>query len=118
MLDAPEKALYARKCSGNQRPRHHSDPDSQYLGTRYTEPLAEADPGSSVGSIDDSCDNAVAEPIIGPYRAEAIDRQRCWPRDDDVERATLDRVERFNNGRLLEPIGNIPPADAEAAYYC
>ena len=60
--------------------------------------------------------NAVAETINGLYKAELIHR-RSWPNRDAVEMATLTWVDWFNHKRLLEPIGNMPPAEAEAAYY-
>lgn len=90
---------------------------AQYVGIRYTERLAEAGLEPSVGSVGDSYDNALAESIIGLYKAEVIHRRTSWPRHDDVEWATLNWVDWFNHRRLLEPIGNIPPAEAEAAYY-
>lgn len=88
----------------------------QYVSIRYSERLAEAGIEPSVGSVGDSYDNALAETINGLYKAEVIHR-RSWPNREAVELATLEWVEWFNNRRLLEPIGNIPPAEAEAAYY-
>ncbi|MBA4284869.1 MAG: IS3 family transposase [Xanthomonadaceae bacterium] len=117
VLDALEQALYARRPFGGDRLIHHSDRGSQYVGIRYTERLAEAGLEPSVGSVGDSYDNALAESIIGLYKAEVIHRRTSWPRHDDVEWATLNWVDWFNHRRLLEPIGNIPPAEAEAAYY-
>jgi transposase InsO family protein len=69
-----------------------------------------------VGSVGDSYDNALAETINGLYKAEVIHR-RSWPNLQAVEMATLEWVDWFNHRRLLEPIGNIPPAEAEARYY-
>ena len=89
---------------------------AQYVSIRYSERLAEAGIEPSVGSVGDSYDNALAETINGLYKAEVIHR-RSWPNREAVELATLEWVEWFNNRRLLEPIGNIPPAEAEAAYY-
>ena len=71
----------------------------------------------SVGSVGDSCDNALAETINGLYKAEVIHRRGPWRSFEAVEFATLEWVDWFNNRRLLEPIGNLPPAEAEAAYY-
>ena len=71
----------------------------------------------SVGSVGDSYDNALAETINGLYKAEVIHRRGPWRSFEAVEFATLEWVDWFNNRRLLEPIGNIPPAEAEAAYY-
>jgi putative transposase len=88
----------------------------QYVSIRYTERLAEAGIEPSVGSVGDSYDNALAETINGLYKAEVIHRQP-WKSRDAVELATLTWVDWYNNRRLLSSIGNIPPAEAEAAYY-
>ncbi len=89
----------------------------QYVSIRYTERLVDAGLEPSVGSVGDSYDNALAETINGLYKAEVFHRKPSWPRREDVEWATLNWVDWFNHRRLLEPIGNIPPAEAEAAYY-
>jgi transposase InsO family protein len=89
----------------------------QYVSIRYTERLAEAGLEPSVGSVGDSYDNALAETINGLYKAEVIHRRPSWRTREDVEWATLNWVDWFNNRRLLEPIGNIPPSEAEANYY-
>ncbi len=115
VLDALEQALYAR--TGTEGLVHHSDRGSQYLSIRYTERLAEAGIESSVGSVGDSYDNAMAESIIGLYKAEKIWPRGPWKNLDAVEYATLEWVDWYNNQRLLEPIGNIPPVEFEAAYY-
>ena len=90
---------------------------AQYVSIKYTERLAEAGLEPSVGSVGDSYDNALAETINGLYKAEVIHRRGPWRSMEAVEYATLQWVDWFNNRRLLEPIGNIPPAEAEAAYY-
>ena len=90
---------------------------SQYVSIRYTERLAEAGVEPSVGSVGDSYDNALAETINGLYKAEVIHRRGPWRSVEAVEFATLEWVDWFNNRRLLEPIGNIPPAEAEERYY-
>jgi len=117
VLDALEQALYARRPVGPDRLVHHSDRGVQYVSIRYTERLAEAGLEPSVGSIGDSYDNALAETINGLYKAEVIHRRPSWRTREEVEWATLNWVDWFNNRRLLEPIGNIPPAEAEANYY-
>jgi transposase InsO family protein len=114
-LDALEQALWARKIGESLI--HHSDRGSQYLSIRYSERLEEMGIDPSVGSIGDSYDNALAESIIGLFKTEVIRRRGPWRSLEDVEYATLEWVDWFNNRRLLEPIGNIPPAEAEAAYY-
>jgi transposase InsO family protein len=115
VLDALEQALWAR----NNRLEliHHSDRGSQYLSIRYTERMAEAGISASVGTTGDSYDNALAETIIGLYKAEVIHHRGPWKGRDAVEYATLEWVDWFNNRRLLEPIGNIPPVEREAEYY-
>ena len=90
---------------------------AQYLSIKYTERLAAAGIEPSVGSVGDSYDNALAKTINGLYKAEVIHRRGPWRSFEAVEFATLEWVAWFNNRRLLGPIGNIPPAEAEAAYY-
>jgi len=115
VLDALEQALWSR---GHPKGViHHSDQGSQYLSIRYTERLAEAGANASVGSVGDSYDNALAETINGLYKAELIHKRGPWKNVDAVEYATLEWVDWFNNCRLLEPIGDIPPAEFEEVYY-
>ena len=116
VLDALEQALHDRRPVGGGLV-HHSDRGVQYVSIKYTERLAEAGLVPSVGSVGDSYDNALAETINGLYKAEVIWRKGPWRSFEAVELATLEWVDWFNNRRLLEPIGNIPPAEAEAAYY-
>ena len=115
-LDALEQAIYQRQCSDGELV-HHSDRGIQYLSIRYTERLAEAGIAPSVGSVGDSYDNALAESVIGLYKTELINRKGPWTCLEDLEFATLRWVEWFNNRRLLERIGYVPPAEFEAAYY-
>jgi transposase InsO family protein len=113
-LDALEQALHARKPVGPDRLVHHGDRGVRYLSIRCTERLAGAGLEPSVGSVGDSYDNALAETITGLYKAEVIHRKSSWRTRDEGEWAPLDLVDWFNNRRLLEPIGNIPPAQAQA----
>ena len=117
VLDALEQALYARQPERDGALIHHSDRGSQYVSIRYSERLAEAGIEPSVGSKGDSYDNALAETINGLYKAELIHRRAPWKTREAVELATLEWVSWFNHSRLLEPIGYIPPAEAEANYY-
>lgn len=117
VLDALEQALYARQPARDGSLTHHSDRGSQYVGIRYSERLADAGIEPSVGSKGDSYDNALAETINGLYKAELIHRRAPWKSRQSVELATLEWVSWFNHHRLLEPIGYIPPAEAEANYY-
>ena len=117
VLDALEQAIHDRRPVNKGGLIHHSDRGSQYLSIKYTERLADAGIEPSVGSIGDSYDNALAETINGLYKAEVIHRRGPWRSFEAVEFATLEWVGWFNRRRLLEPIGNIPPAEAEENYH-
>ena len=116
VLDALEQALHDRQ-PWRANLIHHSDRGVQYVSIKYTERLAEAGIEPSVGSVGDSYDNALAETVIGLFKTEVIHRRGPWRSLEAVEFATLEWVDWYNNRRLLEPIGSIPPAEAEAAYY-
>jgi putative transposase len=116
VLDALEQAIHDRRPMRGGLV-HHSDRGSQYLSIKYTERLKEAGVEPAVGSVGDSYDNALAETINGLYKAEVVHRRGPWRSFESVEFATLEWVDWFNNRRLLEPIGNIPPAEAELRYY-
>jgi len=116
-LDALEQALYDRQEDSAERLVHHSDRGVQYLSIHYTERLAAAGIEPSVGSKGDSYDNALAESVIGLFKTEVIRRRGPWRNLEDVEFATLEWVAWFNHNRLLEPIGHVPPAEHEEAYY-
>jgi transposase InsO family protein len=115
VLDALEQAIHARGKSDDLI--HHSDRGTQYLSIRYSERLAEAGITASVGSVGDSYDNAMAETINGLYKTEVIRKRGPWRNVEEVEYATLEWVDWFNNRRLLQPIGDIPPAEYETVYY-
>ncbi|WP_244274723.1 IS3 family transposase, partial [Labrenzia sp. OB1] len=117
VLDALEQALHDRRPVHDGGLVHHSDRGVQYVSIRYSERLTEAGIEPSVGSVGDSYDNALAETINGLYKAEVIHRRGPWRNFESVEFATLEWVDWFNHRRLLEPIGNIPPAEAEEQYY-
>ena len=116
-LDALEQAISEREDDQADRLVHHSDRGVQYLSIRYTERLAEAGIEPSVGSKGDSYDNALAESVIGLFKTEVIRLRGPWRNVEDVEFATLEWVWWFNYHRLLEPIGHVPPAEYEEAYY-
>ena len=115
-LDALEMALWRRKGAGEGLV-HHSDRGGQYLAIRYTDRLEEAGIETSVGSRGDSYDNALAESMIGLYKTEVIRHEGPWRGLEDVEFATLEWVDWFNNARLLEPLGYVSPAEFEQAYH-
>lgn len=117
VLDALDQALHDRRPIHRGGLIHHSDRGVQYVSIKYSERLAEAGIEPSVGSVGDSYDNALAETINGLYKAEVIHRRGPWRNFEAVEFATLEWVDWFNNRRLLEPIGNMPPAEAEERYY-
>jgi len=117
VLDALEQAIYDRGREAATALIHHSDRGTQYLSMAYTHRLADADIAPSVGSRGDSYDNALAESVIGLFKAEVIRRKGPWRTLEAVEFATLEWVDWFNHRRLLEPIGYVPPAEYEAQYY-
>jgi putative transposase len=116
-IDALEMAIYARSDRDLDGLIHHSDRGVQYLAIRYTERLAEAGVVNSVGSKGDSYDNALAESFNGLYKTELIHRRGPWKNVDHVEWATLTYVDWFNNRRIHNEIGKIPPAEFEENYY-
>jgi putative transposase len=117
VLDALEQAVHERRPGKAMGLVHHSDRGSQYLSIRYTERWPKRASSPRCGSVGDSYDNALAETINGLFKAEVIHRRGPWRSFEAVEYATLEWVDWFNNRRLLEPIGNIPPAEAEANFY-
>ena len=117
VLDALEQAIWQRKTPDNKVLVHHSDRGSQYLSIKYTERLAEAEIDLSVGTVGDAHDNALAECVIGLFKTEVINQIDPWKSMREVEWETLKWVDWYNNRRLLGPIGYIPPADAEEAFY-
>ena len=117
VLDALEQAIHQRRPEKGVGLVAHSDRGSQYLAIRYTERLAEAGIEPSVGSVGDSFDNALGETVIGLLKTEVIRRRGPWRSLEAVELATLEWVDWFNHRRLLEPIGHVPPAEAEARFH-
>src|SRR3954471_15476959 len=112
------RGRFPRRPKRQQRPMlRRSLESARYLSIRYTERLLDAGIEPSVGSVGNSYDNALAETINGLFKAEVIHRRGPWRSAETVEFATLEWVDWFNNRSVLEPIGNIPPAEAEARYY-
>jgi putative transposase len=118
-LHALEQAIWSRRRDGTDLDGliHHSDRGVQYLAIRYTERLAADGVVNSVGSRGDSYDNALAESIIGLYKTELVRNRGPWRGLDDLELATLEWVDWFNQRRLFEDHGRIPPAEFEDRYY-
>lgn len=115
-LDALEMAIWTRD-GDLAEVIHHSDKGSQYTSIRYTDRLVQAGCNPSVGSTGDSYDNALAESVIGLYKTELVHRRGPWRTIDDLELATLEWVDWYNNRRIHSSIGNKPPIEHEAAYY-
>ena len=123
-LDALQMGIWRRQRDGHDLTGlvHHSDRGVQYRAIRYTQRLAEADAVASVGSKGDSYDNAMAEALNSLYKAELVrgPRQRrrgMWRGIDDLEYATAEWVDWYNQRRLHGEIGHVPPAEYEAAYW-
>jgi putative transposase len=120
VLDALQMALWRRDRDG--RPAgpglvHHSDAGSQYTSFRFTAHLIEAGIDASIGTVGDALDNALMESTIGLYKTELIKKDGPWRDLADVELATAEYVDWYNNQRLHTAIGGVPPAEFEAAYY-
>ena len=117
VLDALNQAICQRAPSEADKLIHHSDRGSQYLSIRYTERLAQAGIDTSVGSVGDSYDNALAESIIGLFKTEVIKFLAPWKSVSQVEWETLKWVDWYNNARLHSAIGYVTPHEAEEAFY-
>jgi putative transposase len=114
-LDALEMAIWTRGSRALKGLVHHSDRGVQYLAIHYTERLADAGAVRSVGSRGDSYDNALAESVVGLFKTELIRMRGPWRTLEQVELATAQWVDWYNQ-RRLHTIGNLPPAEYEAAY--
>ena len=117
VLDALEQAIYDRCGESADGLVHHSDRGVQYVSMRYTDRLADAGIAPSIGSRGDAYNNALAESVIGLFKTEVIRKRGPWRHLEAVEFATLAWVDWFNTRRLLEPIGDVPPAEYEGRYY-
>lgn len=116
VLDALNQAI-CQRCPTGGGLIHHSDRGSQYLSIRYTERLADAGIDTSVGSVGDSYDNALAESVIGLFKTEVINFLGPWKSMAQVEWETLQWVSRYNNERLHSAIGHRPPQEVEDTFY-
>lgn len=117
VIDALGQAIHDRRPAETDALVHHSDRRSQYVSIRYTERLAEAGIDPLVGSVGNSYDNALAKTVIGLFKTEVIRRRGPWRSLEAVEFTTLEWVDWFNTRRLLKPIGNVLPAEAEQRYH-
>jgi putative transposase len=117
VLDALDQAIWQRKTPMNKDLIHHSDRGAQYMSIKYSERLAEEGIDPSVGTVGDSYDNALAECVIGLFKTEVINAIGPWRSMRDVEWQVLKWIDWYNNRRLHAPIGYVPPAEAEEAYF-
>jgi putative transposase len=116
-LDALEMALWSRGHQQLEGLVHHSDRGVQYVSIRYTERLAEAGAVRSVGSRGDSYDNALAETVVGLYKTELIRHRGPWRSLEQVELATAEWIDWWNQRRLHGAIGHLPPAELEQRWW-
>lgn len=117
VLDALNQAICQRRPAKEGGLIHHSDRGSQYLSIRYTERLADAGIDTSVGSVGDSYDNALAESVIGLFKAEVINFLGPWKSAGQLEWETLQWVSWYNAERLHSAIGHITPEEAEKTFH-
>ena len=117
-LDALEMALWTRAGAGQSVDGliHHSDAGTQYTSIRYSNRLADAGAVASIGTVGDSYDNALAESVIGLYKAECVRHEGPVRTVDDLELRTLTWVHWFNQTRLHSALGHVPPIEFEQAY--
>jgi len=117
-LDALQMAIWRRHTQGADLTGlvHHSDRGVQYRAIRYTQRLAEADAVASVGSRGDSYDNAMAEAFNSLFKAELVRNKGPWRGLDDLEIATVEYIDWYNNRRLHGELGHIPPTEHEALH--
>ena len=117
-LDALQMATWRRRAAGADLTGliHHSDRGVQYRAIRYTQRLSEAGAVASVGSKGDSYDNAMAEAFNSLYKAELVRNKGPWRGLDDLEMATVEYIDWYNNRRLHGELGHVPPAEHEALH--
>ncbi len=117
-LDALKMAIWRRQNQGAdlQGLVHHSDRGVQYRAIRYSQRLAEAGAVASVGSKGDSFDNAMAEAFNSLFKAELVRNKGPWRGLDDLEMATVEYIDWYNNRRLHGELSHVPPAEYEALH--
>jgi transposase InsO family protein len=112
VLDALRMALTRRQAGADIELVHHSDAGSQYTSHDFAEALAEHDVLASIGSVGDAYDNAMAESFVDTFKTELI-ADRVWRTQTQLELAIVEWVSWFNNDRLHESLGDLPPAEFE-----
>jgi putative transposase len=115
VLDALRMALATRDRGADVELVHHSDAGSQYTSLDFQQVLDDHDVLASIGSVGDAYDNAMAESFVDSFKTELI-RDRIWTSRAQLELAIVQWVAWFNNDRLHEALGDIPPAQFEAGH--
>jgi putative transposase len=116
VLDALRMALGVRGPGADVALVHHSDRGSQYTSIDYTQMLTDHGVLASVGSVGDAYDNALAESFVDSFKTELI-ADRVWRFRSQLELATVEYISWFNNDRLHESLGDIPPAEFETIHH-
>lgn len=115
VLDALRMALAQREPGADVELVHHSDRGSQYTSIDYTQTLDDHGVLASVGSVGDAYDNAMAESFVDSFKTELI-ADRSWRSRTQLELAVVEYIAWFNNDRLHESLGDLPPAEFEGLY--
>jgi putative transposase len=115
VLDALRMALHQRGPGADVELVHHSDRGSQYTSADYTQELTDAGVLASVGSVGDAYDNALAESFVDSFKTELL-ADRVFKTRSELELGTVEYISWFNNDRLHESLGDIPPAEFEGLY--
>lgn len=115
VLDALRMALGLRSPGADVALVHHSDRGSQYTSAEFTRELDDNDVLGSLGSTGDAYDNALAESFVDSFKTELI-ADRVWRTSSQLELAIVEYVAWFNNERLHQALGDLPPAEFEALY--
>jgi putative transposase len=115
VLDALRMALAHRDSGAEVQLVHHSDRGSQYTSIDYAQTLSDNRVLASVGSVGDAYDNAMAESFVDSFKTELI-ADRVWRTRSQLELAVVEYVGWFNDARLHESLGDLPPAEFEALY--
>jgi putative transposase len=115
VLDALRMALHQRGPGADVELVHHSDRGSQYTSIDYTQELTDHGVLASVGSVGDAYDNALAESFVDSFKTELI-ADRVWQSRSQLELAVVEYLGWFNNDRLHESLGDLPPAEFESLY--
>jgi putative transposase len=112
VLDALRMALHLRGPGADVALVHHSDRGSQYTSIDYTQTLADHGVLASVGSVGDAYDNALAESFVDSFKTELI-ADRVWRTRAQLELAVVEYIGWFNDGRLHQALGDLPPSEFE-----